>query len=109
MKSSSSKQRRAPLSGTLAYFMSKNCGRIAIGYASGKEPACLPVQEMEDIRLRFSPWVKKIPWRRAWQPTPVSCLENPMDREAWWAMVHRVTKSWAQLKQLSMHPRAEAL
>ena len=22
-----------------------------------------------------------------------SCLENPMDRGAWWAMVHRVTKT----------------
>ena len=22
-----------------------------------------------------------------------SCLENPMDREAWWATVHRVTES----------------
>ena len=22
-------------------------------------------------RRRFSPWIKKIPWRRAWQPTPV--------------------------------------
>ena len=22
-----------------------------------------------------------------------SCLENPMDRGAWWAMVHRVAKS----------------
>ena len=22
-----------------------------------------------------------------------SCLVNPMDREAWWATVHRVTKS----------------
>ena len=22
-----------------------------------------------------------------------SCLENPMDRGAWWAMAHRVTKS----------------
>ena len=21
--------------------------------------------------LRFDPWVGKIPWRRAWQPTPV--------------------------------------
>ena len=25
----------------------------------------------------------KIPWRRAWQPTPVFLLENPMDRGAW--------------------------
>ena len=30
-----------------------------------------------------------------------SCLENPMDRGAWWATVHRVTKSQTQLKQLS--------
>jgi len=26
-----------------------------------------------------------------------SCLENPMDREATWAAVHRVTKSWTRL------------
>ena len=24
-----------------------------------------------DMRLRFDPWVGKIPWRMAWQPTPV--------------------------------------
>ena len=28
------------------------------------------------------------------------CLENPMDRGAWWAAVHGVTKSWAQLSDL---------
>ena len=33
-----------------------------------------------------------------------SCLENPMDRGAWQATVHRVTKSQTQLKQLT-HPR----
>ena len=33
------------------------------------------------------------------------CLENPMNRGAWWATVHRVTKSWIQLNQLSMHTR----
>ena len=27
-------------------------------------------------------------------PLQYSCLENPMDREAWWATVHRVAKSW---------------
>ena len=26
-------------------------------------------------------------------PPQYSCLENSMDREAWWAMVHRVAKS----------------
>ena len=32
-----------------------------------------------------------------------SCPENPMDKAAWWATVHRVTKSWTQWKQLSTH------
>ena len=30
-------------------------------------------------------------------PLQYSCLENPMDKGAWWATVHRVTKSWTQL------------
>ena len=32
-----------------------------------------------------------------------SCLKNPMDREAWSAIVHRVAKSRTRLKQLSTH------
>ena len=36
-------------------------------------------------------------------PLQYSCLENPMDRGAWRATVHRVTKSWTWLKQLSTH------
>ena len=48
-------------------------------------------------RHGFDPWVRKIPWRRKWQPTPVFLPGNPLDREAWWATVHRVTKSWTQL------------
>ena len=27
-------------------------------------------------------------------PFQYSCLENPMDRGAWWAIVQRVAKSW---------------
>ena len=38
------------------------------GGASGKEPAC---QCRRHKRHKFDPWVRKIPWRRAWQPTPV--------------------------------------
>ena len=36
-------------------------------------------------------------------PLQYSCLENPMDREVWQAIVHSVTKSRTQLKQLSVH------
>ena len=36
-------------------------------------------------------------------PLQYSCLENPMDRGAWWAMPHKVTKSWKRLNHPSMH------
>ena len=39
------------------------------GGASGKEPIC---QCRRYERYRFDPWFGKIPWRRKWQPTPVS-------------------------------------
>ena len=68
--------------------------------ASGKEPAS---QFRRHKRHGFDPWVGKIPWRRAWQSTSVFCLENLTDREAWWATVHSVAKSWTWLKQQSMH------
>ena len=32
-----------------------------------------------------------------------SCLEKPMDKGVWWVIVHRVTKSWPQLKQINMY------
>ena len=32
-----------------------------------------------------------------------SCLENPVDRGAWWATVHGITKGWTGLKRLSVH------
>ena len=38
------------------------------GGLSGKEPTC---QCRRHKRPGFDPWVGKIPWRRAWQPTPV--------------------------------------
>ena len=36
-------------------------------------------------------------------PLQYSCLENPMDRDAWWAMVHSTAKSRTRLKWLSTH------
>ena len=36
-------------------------------------------------------------------PLHYSFLENPMDRGAWWATIHGVTKSQTRLKQLNVH------
>ena len=41
--------------------------------------------------------------RRNGNPLQYSCLENPMDRGAWWAAVHRVAKSRTRLERLIMH------
>ena len=39
----------------------------------------------------------RFPGERNGNPLQYSCLENPMDRGAWWATVHGVTKSWTRL------------
>ena len=48
-------------------------------------------------RCGFDPWVWKIPWSRNVNPLQYSCMEKPMDRGAWQAVVHDVVKSWTQL------------
>ena len=65
-------------------------------------PVAQTVKNLSAVQeIRSDPWVRKIPWRREWQPTPVSCLENPMDRGVSWATVspwgHRteqLTHTW---------------
>ena len=40
------------------------------------------LDSLQDQRLGFDPWVGKIPWRRAWQPTPVFLpKESPWTEE----------------------------
>ena len=44
------------------------------------------------------PRLRRSPGGGHGNPLQFSCLENPMDRGAWWAKVHRVEKSGARLK-----------
>ena len=46
----------------------------------------------------FHPWIRKIPWRRAWQPTPVFFPEESLGQRSWQATFHNVVKSQTQLK-----------
>ena len=41
------------------------------------------------------------PLEEGMHPTQYSCLENPMDRGARWAMVHGVAKSYTRLSDLA--------
>ena len=39
-------------------------------------------------RHGFNSGVGKIPWRRKYAPLQYSCLGNPVERGAWWAIDH---------------------
>ena len=82
------------------YIMLLCASKGFLGGASSKEPTC---QWRRPIRHGFEPWVRKMPWRRAWQPTPVFCLENPKIRGAWQPIVLWVARNQTQLKRLSSH------
>ena len=62
-------------------------------------PAC--AGDVGDLAL--IPGSGRSPGRGNGSPLQCSCLDNPMDRGAWWATVHRVTQSWTRLKRLSLH------
>ena len=48
-----------------------------------------------DIRdVGWVPWSGRSPRGGHDNPLQCSCLENPMNRGAWWAVAYRVTKSW---------------
>ena len=48
-------------------------------WLSGKESTC------QGRTPGFNPWVRKIPWKRKWQPTPIFLPGKSLDRGAWWA------------------------
>ena len=69
-------------------------------WLSGKESIC-NAGDTGDMGLL--PGWGSFPGERHGTPLQYSCLENPMDREAWWATVHRVAKNRTQLKRLRRH------
>ena len=69
------------------------------GDTTGKEPSCQC--RRHEMQVWFLGWEDCLQGHG--NPLQYSGLENPMDRGAWWAIVHRVTKRWTWLKQLSTH------
>ena len=57
----------------------------------------LPVMAGDVRDLGLIPGSGRSPGGGNGNPLQYSCLENSMDRKAWWATVHGVTKSWTQL------------
>ena len=77
--------------------------------SSGLPRWCFPVVKKipantGDIRdMGLIPGLERFPGGGHGNPLQYSCLENPMDRGAWWATVHGVAKSKTRLKRLSTH------
>ena len=67
------------------------------GGSAGKNPLAIA----RDVILISG--LGRSPGRGHGNPLQYSCLENPMDRGAWWATVCGVAKNQTQLKQLSTH------
>ena len=69
--------------------------KVPLGFplygSAGKESVCY----VGDLGL--IPRLGRSPRGGHGNPFQYSCLENPMDRGAWWTIVHGVTKSWTQL------------
>ena len=65
------------------------------GGTGGKESTC----NAEDLRdLGSIPGLERSPGGGHGNPLQYSCLENPIDRGAWWATAHGVAQSWTWLK-----------
>ena len=66
------------------------------GGSDGKVSAC----NTED--LGSIPESGRSPGKGNGNPLQYPCLENPMDRGAWWATVHEVAKSWTRLSNFTL-------
>ena len=63
----------------------------------------LPATSEDITDIGSIPGSGRFPGGKQLNPLQYSYLENPMDRGAWGATVHGVTKSQTQLKQLGTH------
>ena len=76
----------------LSYWMSTLLKHWGFpGASDSKESTC----NAGDLVL--IPWLRRSPGERNGYPPQYSCLEDSMDRGAWWATIHGVARSWTRL------------
>ena len=93
----------------LAYSFFLNWRIVDLGFPCGSAVKNPPAMQETQVTVGSILWSGRFPGRGYGNPLQHSCLENPMDRGAWWATVRRVAKSRIQLKQLSTHKHTAEL
>ena len=71
-------------------------GLTALGFPGGSVVKNPPANAGDAGDVGLIPGLGRSPGEGNGNPLQYSCLENPMDRGAWWATVHGVTKSQTQ-------------
>ena len=69
------------------------------GFPGGASDRESTYQCRRSKRPVFTPWVRKIPWSRKWQPTPVFLPGKFHGQRSLWATVHGVPKSQTRLNE----------
>ena len=65
-------------------------------------------QTVKNLRAKWETWVRSLGWEDPLEEgmatlSGILAWKIPMDRGAWWAIVHWVAKSWARLSDLNFH------
>ena len=84
-------------------IVNRVCPKFSLGFTHGSEVKASACNAGD---LVSNPGLGRSPGEGNGNPLQYSCLENPMDRGASWATVHRVAKSWTRLSyftSLSSH------
>ena len=74
-----------------------------IGYPLQYSWAFLVAQTVKNLPAKQKTWVRSLGWEDPLEEgmathSSILAWRVPMDRGAWWAIIHRVTQSWTRLK-----------
>ena len=84
------------------FFATVDSTNIERAFTTMLHPASLVAQRVKHLPANVGdggliPGSGRSPGEGKGNPLQYSCLENPMNGEAWWATVHGVAKSWTRL------------
>ena len=65
----------------------RNMKMVSPSGTNGQDPACRCRRHKRCGWVQSDPWIGKIPWRRAWQPTPVFLPGESHGQRTWQATV----------------------